>query len=257
MRKSKERKFITIFGSVILLLVAVQYVVLSIIAVRNYVKMLYQQEDVRLLSVAAEPDAETCTLYRDKTWLESRFQLTKADSISLSVNLKDSVLQLELKGVVLKSSKLIDFQIDELFRRLNIGAYHHYFGEPARGTSLLSTIARSPLVVKKAPRDSVEYANQQHIIATTRQEIVHWMLTLDNQIVLKIEGVDTDARSEWLQSKQFWWKQDLKQAKTDLQKTIRFKQPDYRPSISLILNEADAKAIFRALPDQPQVCVRL
>lgn len=256
-KKHPVRNFFAILIPVILLFVAAQYAVLSMTAVRKYVEKLYQQEDVLLLSTANEPDEETYNLYKDKTWLEGRFQLTKEDSISLAVNLKDSVLQLELKGVVLKSSKMIDFQIDELFRHLNIGAYHHYFGERATGDSVLATIEKEPLIVKKAPRDSIEYANQQHVVDTTKQEVVHWMVSLNNDILLKIEGVDTAENEAWLQSKQFWWKQDLVQLKSDLRKTVLFKQPDYRPEMTLILNEADAKAIFRALPDKPQVCIRL
>ena len=71
---------------------------------------------------------------------------------------------------------MIDFKIDELFKHLKLGAYHHYFGEPALGESLLATIEKEPLIVKKAPRDSVEFANQSHVIDSTKQEAVHWLV---------------------------------------------------------------------------------
>jgi len=256
-KKHPVRNFFAVVVPVVLLLIGIQYAVLSVLAVRRYQKNLYKSEDVMLLSVAQEPNDSTFSLYKDKTWLESRFQITKTDSISLSVNLRDSVLQLELKGVVLKSSKMIDFKIDELFKHLKLGAYHHYFGEPALGESLLATIEKEPLIVKKAPRDSVEFANQSHVIDSTKQEAVHWLVELDNDISLKIEGVDQNTSGDWLDGKQFWWKQDLERLKTDLSKTFFFEVPDYKPELTIILNESDAKAIFRALPMKPQICIRL
>jgi hypothetical protein len=254
-RRHPVRTFFAVTIPVVLLFIAGQYAVLSMIAVREYIRQLYLQEDVLLLSAKTDPDSETFSLYKDKTWLESRFQLTKSDSISLSVNLKDSVLQLELKGVVLQSSKMIDFRLDELFKHFNMGAYHHYFAEQATGKSVLATIAKEPLIVQKAPRDSMEYASRQHPVDSTKQEAVHWLVNLDNGITLKIEGVGTNKGVQ--KGRLFWWKLKLQQLMSDLKKTFFFKVPEYKPEINIMVDEVDAKAIYRALPVCPQICIRL
>ncbi|WP_372772973.1 hypothetical protein [Mangrovibacterium sp.] len=256
-RSKSVRIFLLVAIPVILFLVAIQYAVLSVVSVRNHLKSVYQLDDVKLLSAGSGADTVWFGHYKEKTWLETRFQISRTDSISLSINLKDSLLQLELKGVVLKTSKITAFEADQFFYQLNAGAYHHFFGGQATGTNALSTIEKEPLIVKKAPKDSIEFANQKHVVDSLKDEAVHWMLKLDNGIVLKIEGTDEYTNSEWWQGQQFWWKQDFLQLKKDLRKTLFFEVPEYQPQIELVISEADAKAIYRALPVQPLICIRM
>ena len=251
------RRFFAFAIPVVLILLVVQYAVLSVMSVRRYLKTVYEQEDVTLLSGSKDADSTWFNDYKEKTWLETRFQITRTDSISLSLNLKDSLLQLELKGVVLKSSKIMDFKADRFFSLLNAGAYHHFFGVQASGESALSTIEKEPLTIKKAPKDTIEYNAQSHIAKDSLDtEAVHWLLKLDNGIVLKIEGTDEYTNAEWWLGQQFWWKQNLVQLKKDLRKTLLFRIPDYQPEIAMVISEADAKAIYRALPTHPLICIR-
>jgi len=250
------RRFFAVTIPVVLLLIVGQYAVLSIVAVRDNLKMLYDQEDVKLLSGNIPADSTWFMHYKDKTWLETRYQISRTDSISLSVNLGDSTLQLELKGVVLKRSKILDFRADQIFSHLNEGAYHHFFGVQAVAESALSTIEKEPLIVKNAPKDTIEYAEQEHVIGSAKSEVVHWLLQLDNGIVLKIEGADKLSNDGGWMGRKFWWKQDFMQLKKDIQKTLFFEIPDYKPEIAMVISEADAKAIFRALPTSPLICIR-
>jgi len=255
-RSHPVRKFFAVVVPLILLFVAVQYAVLSVMAVRKHLKALYELEDVQLLSVGHDVDSTYFKLYKEKIWLETRFQISKTDSISLSVDLKDSLLQLELKGVVLKSVKIQEFRYDPFFKYLNTGAYYHYFGVQAVGESALSTIEKEPLKIKKAPKDTIEFANQTHIADSVKTEAVHWLLKLDNGIVVKIEGSDADSKSDWWMGQRFWWQQDFVGLKKDLEQTLAFKVPEYVPQIGMVISEADAKAIYRALPVHPLVCIR-
>ncbi len=242
---------------VLTLVVSLQYVVLSVMSVRKYINAIYQEEDVRLLTPATEPDSAYFAVYKERTWLETRYQISQTDSISLSVNLKDSLLQLELKGVVLKSTKLLDFQCDQLLGQLRSGAYHHFFGVQAKGLEHLSTIEKVPLVVKMAPKDTAEFNRQSQVKEIAKPEAVHWVMQLDNDIELRIEGTNSESRSDWWRGQQFWWKQDMRKLGTKLKSTARFRVPDYQPSISLVISESDAKAIYRALPVYPLVAIRL
>jgi len=250
------RLFFKVTLACILLLVAGQYAALSVLAVRKHLKSLYELEDVRLLSGQQDADSAYFNLYKEKIWLETRFQIAKTDSISLSLNLKDSLLQLELKGVVLKAVKIQQFRCDPFFQHLNAGAYYHYFGSQATGESALSTIVKEPLTVKKAPKDTIEFANQKHVADSVKSEAVHWLLKLDNGITVKIEGSDADSRTDWWLGQRFWWRQDLVKLKEDLKQTVAFKVPEYVPEIEMVISESDAKAIYRALPTYPLVCIR-
>lgn len=251
------RNFLKYTIPVVLAFIALQYAVLSVFAVRKEMKAINEQVDVKLSTINADKvDSAYFELYKEKAWLETRFQITKTDSISLSVNLKDSVLQLELKGVVLKSSKMTDFEADQFLYQLTPGAYHHLFGTQAQGESDFSTITKEPLIIKKAPKDTSE-VQVAAVADTSKIEAVHWMLALDNGIIIKIEGTDQYSQSDKWIGQKFWFKQDLKKIRKDLVQTIQFKTPVYQPEIRIVISESDAKAIYRALPAHPLICTRL
>lgn len=244
-----------LFGFIV---IALQYAVLSVLAVRQKMEAINEQVDVKLSAVNTQPvDSAWFELYKEKAWLETRVQIARTDSISLSVNLKDSVLQLELKGVVLKSVKIIDFSAEAFFYQLNPGAYHHLFGTQTQGGSNYSTIVKAPITIKKAPKDTSEVRTEVvAIIDSAKVEAVHWMLTLDNGVLFKIEGTDQYLKSDWWVGRKFWFWQDLHKIKQDLRQTVQFKVPEYQPEIRVHISEAEARAIYRALPVHPLICIR-
>ncbi len=242
---------------VVLAVIALQYTVFSVAAVRKRMNAINSQIDVKLLTTrAVKEDTAYIRLYKEKDWLETRLQIARTDSISLSVDLLDSAFQIELKGVVLKKSKILDFDADRFLCRLHPAAYHHVLGKQAMADTVISSIVKQPLIIKKAPKDTADVEDGTVMIDTSRVEAVHWVLKLDNQIVLKIEGVDPDPRGWWTGQK-FWFFQNLGQAAGDLSRTMLFKTPEYCPVIRLVVPEADARAFYRALPFKPLVCIRL
>ncbi len=242
---------------IVLAVVALQYTFFSVSGVRKRMKMINSQIDVKLLTAAdAEKDTAWLRLYKEKDWLETRLQIARTDSISLSVDLLDSTLQIELKGVVLKKSKMLDFKADRFLYQLNPAAYHHLLGKQAKADTVVSSIPKEPLIIKKAPKDTADVQDAA-TIDTAKIEIVHWIINLDNHVVLQIEGVDPASKSDWWAGQKFWMSQNLKQTAQNLEKTILFKAPEYFPEIRIVIPEADAKALYRALPVRPLVCIRL
>lgn len=247
-------KLLTIVLPVLLGLIALQYIVFSVLSVRKEYKKIVLSSDNSFPEVTKE-DTAWFKLYKEKTWLESRLNTAKSDSISLSVNLKDSLLQLELKGVVLLSSPIINFKADRFFNELPANGYHVLFGKEVVAKNSLSTIEKVPLTVKKAPKDSLEYANQSQVPDSIPNEEVHWLMQLDNEIELRIEGSDPELGEKQLRNK-FWWKRDFNQITRNLEETLLFKTPEYKPVITVVVTKTDAKAIYRALPDKPAVNIR-
>lgn len=243
---------------VVLTVIALLYTIFSVAAVRQRMKAINSQIDVKLLTVNdIEKDTAYLRLYKEKDWLETRLQIARTDSISLSVDLQDSTLQIELKGVVLKKSRIFDFKADRFLYRLNPAAYHHLLGKQAKADTVIASIVKEPLIVKKAPKDTANVEDGTTVIDTSKVEAVHWVLKLDNQVALKIEGVHPNSKSDWWGGQKFWLLQNLKQTAKDLSRVIRLKTPEYFPEIRLVVNEADAKAFYRALPVHPLICIRL
>jgi hypothetical protein len=250
------KRFLTYAIPAVLIIVALQYTILNVLSVRAKIKFVNEQADAKLLSVDShQGDSAYMELYKEKLWLENRAQIAKTDEISLSVNLKDSLLQLELKGVVIKTSNIIYFEADQFFTQLKPGAYYHLFATQSKVDTCFSTIAKQPFVIKKAPKDTsaVETATP----APAKPEAVHWRMELDNNVVFKIEGTDQYDGTGWWVGKKFWFTHDLKEVRRNLTQTVRFKVPEYCPEVRIVISEADAKAIYRALPQHHLVCVRM
>lgn len=253
-KNSWGKRWLAFLLPVILLSIAIQYTSLSTISVQKQLKTVSEIKDVDVPFYEVK-DSAWLSAFKDRNWIDCRLQTSKADSISLSVNLKDSILQLELKGVVIKTTSIIDFKADRFFQELNPVAYHHYFGEETMSTGMQATIEKIPVIVKKAPKDTLEYAAQSHVVDTLKREDVHWLIMLANGIELRVEGTETTAKSYSWQNG-FWLKQDYLRIKNNMDRTLKFQVPEYNPTLKLVISETDAKAIYRALPHQPKICIR-
>ena len=247
-------KILTILVPVLLLLVALQYSIFSVISVRKQYQNICNLANNNIPQ-PSEEDSIWIQLYKEKTWLESRLNSAKSDSICLAINLKDSVVQLELKGVVLLSSPMITYSTDRLLKELTPGGYHHLFSKETQAINALSTIEKVPLTIKQAPKDTIEYASQSHVVDSLPNEEVHWLMQFENGIELRIEGSDIGTQKKIWRNK-FWRKQDFATTIAKLNKTLKFETPDYKPGISVVISKADAKAIYRALPEKPYVNIR-
>lgn len=254
-KKTSKKRWLTFLLPFVLLFIVIQYAALSIVSVQEKLKDLSEIKDVDVPFNNVK-DSAWISAFKDRNWVECRLKTSKTDSISLSVNLKDSILQLELKGVVIKTTPIIEFKTDHFFEELNPVAYHHYFGEETTCTNMQATIEKIPVIVKKAPKDTLEYASQSHVIDTVKNEDVHWLIMLDNGVEIRVEGTDSSVQANAWQN-WFWLRQDYVEIKNNLAQTIQFRVPDYYPGIKLVISETDAKAIYRALPAQPKVCIRL
>ncbi len=256
MRKQVVTAGVVFAIGIMLLVGMLTYAVFSVAGVRQKMKLLNEQSDAQLLNF--DPllvDSAYMELFREKNWLETRLILSKTDSIYLSVHLKDSLVQLELKGVVLTQIKLIDFEYDKFFDVLTPGAYHHLFATQVQVDSTFSTIEKMPITIKKVVGGNSEMKGESP--DTIRiVETVHWISWLDNGVRINIEGVGTDFPAGNWRSEVFWISQDLQKIAKTIRQTSALKLPDYYPEITLVLSDRDAKTIFRALPEKPFVAFR-
>jgi hypothetical protein len=194
-------------------------------------------------------------LFREKNWLETRLILSKTDSIYLSVNFSDSLLHLEMKGVVLAQMKMLDFKYDRFFDEISPGAYLHLFATHVQVDSTFSTIKRVPVTIKKVGGANPDIKNEGPDTIKIA-EPVHWISWLDNGIQLNIEGVGTDFPARNQHSQAFWIAQDFRKVAGAVRQIFAVELIDYHPEITLVLTDQDAKTIFRALPEKPFINFR-
>lgn len=253
-RKFTGIKIFVIFFCLILLAFTSVYTYLSIGAVRDRMKLSQSQiEGVTPVSPSL------IDLMKEKAWVESRLKMASGDSIGLSIDLEEHLLQLELKGVVVMSTKIREYSTSGFFKRMDGNLYFSMFGTPLTIQRFESSIEKNPLKVIQAPKSAAEAEAAVTKKDTLPKENVFWTVKLDREFELNIQGIDSisESQSKYKLGKGFEFKRDLKNITNSFQHIIRFKKPVYIPEILISIPENEAKAILRALPRNASVTIRI
>ena len=249
-KQNKGRKYIVFIIVLSVLVLTSIYAFLSISAVRDQMK-LAQEEALNSPPI----NSSLFTELKQKAWLESRLKMASLDSIGLAIDLEQRVIQLELKGVVVMSSKIRDCSISGFFRKMDGNVYFAMFGTPLSIKELKSSIAKNKFKVVEAPKDTIAAQAAADAAAKKEQEAlrnenVFWTVKLDRGFDLDIQGIDSIAEAEkrYEFGKGFEFERDMKNIASSFQHILKFSKPTYNPEILISIPENDAKAILMALP---------
>ncbi len=255
-KRSGIKVFIIIFSLVIFVLASI-YAYLSIGVVRDRMVLAQSQAQGSL-----QINSSLLPQLKEKAWLESRLKMASNDSIGLSIDLESHVIQLELKGVVIMSSKIRDYSISGFFRKMDGNVYFSMFGSPLTIQQYKSTIEKNPFKVVQAPKDTIAAAAAAAAAAkkdSLLDENVFWTVTFDRDFELNIQGIDSisESQSKYKLGKGFEFKRDLKNIANSFQHIFKFKKPTYVPEILISIPENEARAILRALPHKALITIRI
>ena len=252
-KKYTGLKIFVIIFSVFLLAFSALYTILSVGAVRDRMKLARTQTEG-----VAPVSPSLIGLMKEKAWVESRLKMASGDSIGLSIDLENHLLQLELKGVVVMSSKIRDYSTSGFFKRMDGNVYFSMFGSPLTIQRFESSIEKNPLKVIQAPK-SVEEAEAAKSIKDTVHHEVFWTVKLDRDFELNIQGIDSvsESQSKYQLGKGFEFNRNLNNIAKSFQHIIQLKKPVYTPEILISIPENEAKAILRALPRKASVTIRI
>lgn len=186
-----------------------------------------------------------------RAYLLSRWELSKGDSISLTLNLRDSLASLEMKGTPIRQCRILRFEVSRALERLQAkGRLHEWSATPFKLQNDLATLPKAPVRVVTAPKDTLEaQARAREEIPVEKNE-VHFTLEFDRNLTLAI----VQAQDLTFDGKMRKWSYELKRSwaevKEAVQAVLRGELPQHRMLIELELTQEDAKAIYRALPRQ-------
>jgi len=256
-KEKSGRKYIILIIVLSVLALTSVYTYLSVSAVRDRMKIAHVQSQG-----SPEINSDLFTQLKEKAWLESRIKMANGDSIGLSIDLEQRRIQLELKGVVILSSKIRDCSISGFFRKMDGNVYFAMFGTPLSIQQFKSSIAKNPFKIVEAPKDTI--AAQAAADAAAKKdsladENVFWTVKLDRGFDLDIQGIDSiaEAQKKYELGKGFEFERNLKNIASSFQHILRFSKPDYTPEILISIPENEAKAILRALPRNALVTIRI
>ncbi len=244
-------KWYIITGAVLLVL-TVLYLAKSVSAVNHAVRTF----DAAYFASLEQKEGDTidhCAipgyidLIRKKAYLGAQVKLAESDSIGLIINMRDSVIQLLIKGLPIRSVKIDEYEISPFFQRANQEAIYSMLSSPMKITGMQATFMKDPVSVKIAPKDTSEA-----VVATrpdtTDFEAVFFTLNTDQNVRLFFEQqedtIGADRRARFF----FDLKDRSKNAKATMKAVARFDVPPYVPYIKIWIPKAEAKIVYRALP---------
>lgn len=231
------------------------YTYLSVGSVRDRMKIAQDQAQG-----SPQINSSLLTQLKEKAWLESRLKMAEGDSIGLSIDLEQRHIQLELKGVVILSSKIRESSISGFFRKMDGNVYFTTFGTPLTIQQFKSSIEKNPFKIIQAPKDTIAAQAAATVKKDSiKDENVFWTVKFDRDFELNIQGIDSvaEAQNKYKLGKGFEFERDLKNIGSSFQHILKFTKPSYTPEILISIDENEAKAILRALPRNAMVTIKI
>ena len=180
---------------------------------------------------------------------QARLLLAKGDSIGLVVNLKDSTVSLEVKGVPMRVCRIERFRVGGALRRLRAqGRLQSWLATPFTLQGDLATLPRAPVRVVEAPADTIEAQSRPASEVAIEKRDVHYTLEFDRDLVLAIEQAQASTFKGWWEKVWYESRRLLASARETVEGFMRGELPQHRMLIEMELAQEDAKAVYRALP---------
>ena len=91
---------------------------------------------------------------KDKNFYQARVAMAQTDSVYLTITLPDSLINLEISGVVVHSSRMTSISTSKMLKKGNDFVISSLLGSPMRIVKDFATIPKEPIMVKIAPKDT-------------------------------------------------------------------------------------------------------
>jgi hypothetical protein len=189
---------------------------------------------------------EVRNLQKEIYWLE--LTLAKSDSISLGIHLTNSLVQVQLKGTTLFQTKILKQNPTGFLLNLHEYAYFN-FAKINHIQNETANIPKKPVKKMHAPTKETEVAELKNDVL--EEEVLTWSFLAGNNVKVVIHGVNAGRDTSYL----IHTTRDI-----FAYRSAEFFQQmfpgDYSPTLFLWLDDNQAKAIYRALPEKGQVIFR-
>jgi hypothetical protein len=212
----------------------------------------FHQDEKNIINDSIVTDSIFLVRLKEKSFLQSRITMAVTDSISLSINLPDSTVNLEIAGVTVNSTGIIRMKTGRMLRDRYSYAISSMLSKPLSIEKDFSSIPREPLMIKMAPKDTSEYV-PDIIPDTADYEPVNFVFELSDGIVVYVYQAERLKAGDGIRF--FFFNIGYRFVRTwrSLKSVFILKVPEYNPYIKIWLPRTDAKIIYRALPEKGQI----
>lgn len=194
----------------------------------------------------------------EQAFLQSRLKFAQTDSISLVVDLLDSTVSLEVKGVEIRRCKVLRSKLSvegEYMRK--IGILSDWLSAPFVLQQEHATIPKEPIRVKEAPKNADEANLMPPEEVPVEEGVVNFWLYFDRNFSLSVKEAQPPSFGRRFRNVFYKAGERFHSELVHLGFLLRLKKPQSRVQISLELSREDAKAVYRALPGQAGLALRI
>ena len=196
-------------------------------------------------------------LVKEKAYKEALLKLSERDSIQLVINLSDSTVNLSIKGVIIHQTKILEFEKDKFLGKIPLMQEIKLLAQPLMVLTQFATIVKEPVVVRHAPKDTAEAAQNAWKPDTLIQNPAFAAFTIEHgfQIIIEQDG-NKNFHDKW---KKFGFKSQLLYRKTvaSISNFVCIRKQEYQPTITIKMPVNDLRAIYRALPGDAFIVLKL
>ncbi len=196
-------------------------------------------------------------LVKEKAYKEALLKLAGSDSIQLVMNLSDSTVNLSIKGVVIHQTKVRSFERDKIFGKMPLNQQVKVFSQPLLVQSQFATIVKEPIVIRQAPKDTLEAEQNAWQPDTLFQDPAFLILSAEYGIHLIFEQeVNPAIRDKWKRFG-FYNRLRIKRSIQSLSNSVRFRKQEYHPTITIKMPADELRAVYRALPQNTFIVINI
>lgn len=194
----------------------------------------------------------------EEMFLQSQLQLAKNDSVTLSIDLVDSAATLHIRGVPVRKCKIHNFNVSRAYKPLlGQSLLIQWLSSPFTAQKYWGTLPKSPIKIKKAPKDTTEANKLNDDFTTVEKGDVYYTIAFDRSLVIKIEQAQSPSFFGILRKGHYEWTLKMHSLAGVLNSLVHFRFPKHPLWIRLVLSKEDAKAIFRAIPKNTALALRM
>ncbi|HDQ45790.1 MAG TPA: hypothetical protein ENN17_09890 [bacterium] len=192
-------------------------------------------------------------------FLENCLTLSRSDSLCLIVDLVDSLAWISIRGVPVREFPVTRIRLSPAVAGgIRSGSAVRWISGPFAGQKTWSTISRTILHVKKAPRDTLEARrNLREPRIPVEKADVYLIMEYDRNLVLEIMQTERAGLPGILRRELIRSGHHLTRSWRETRRLFSGRLPRHALWIRIGIGRDDARALRRALPKRPGLAVRL
>jgi len=259
--RSIPSKFYIITMGIQFLLISIIVIIFGLVPVKREINKIGKiVSDSSNIKQRVETKTELLNRYllakHHESVLSNTIELAKADSIALIIDLQDSVVKISFKGVDLQVSRITEIIKNSGLRKMPFLMLDSLFSGPFYIEKDFSSIEKFPIVVKKAPKDTIEAEQLNKAPELPKQSDVFFFFIVNEHFIIEVAQNENElignpkVVKQYRKKKRDW----IRQRNIDQIKDSQ--NPNYIYQLTVKIPREEARSIYRALPVYPVVLIR-